>query len=580
LNIHDHVEKYNSENNLQEKLYSAFKLCDHYIEYDIMDSAQVWLSRAKVIGSQLPLSQYNYLLYTRQAEIFYYQHLYEFGIQASHNGFTIASKLNDSLLKSDAKFFEALFNFEIDSVKVAAGLLFQALQLYPKNPREIPGFALIQPFHILNNISECYVRMNLPDTALQYNKLASTTAYKNNMQRGICNTLFTYGEIYRAKKQYDSANIYYQKCLAFNKSTPYRDVDLLCTGRLLQISLVEKNTNAATGWYNLSESLVRDSNINISFKKNHYKFLSEGLQYNNYSGWFAKVDAQLKKIDSIVREKQQGAMIKALASNVENETEIYNLKEIQTKQFKTQRIYIGTIIMLIVITIAGLIWFRARKYYQGKIELERANLERQKAVEEERNRISRDMHDDLGSGLTKIAILSEVVKKHIHEPQKAKEDIDKIGTSSRELVDNLQDIIWILNPKNDTLENLTAYIREYGLKYFEPLGVKVDFIYPNEFSNLRLGEEQRRNTFLTIKESFNNIAKHAWCNCVTVTITESLQQVTITIADDGKGFDMTKVRMFANGLTNMKNRIEQSGGTYHITSTPGKGTITEIKMNI
>lgn len=232
--------------------------------------------------------------------------------------------------------------------------------------------------------------------------------------------------------------------------------------------------------------------------------------------------------------------------------------------------------LLITIAALGIIFLIIRNYIQRKLDKQKAELDKQQAVERERNRISRDMHDDLGSGLTKIAILSEVVKKQLSVPEKAKEQLDKIAIFSRELVDNLQDIIWVLNPKNDTLENLSSYIREYGLKYFEPLAVEIEFIYPEQFIGTRLSEERRRNIYLTVKESFNNIAKHAWCNHVIVRITELETRFQLQITDDGKGFDAKTVRPFANGLLNMQNRIEQVGGQFNIVSEPGKGTITTI----
>ncbi len=205
-------------------------------------------------------------------------------------------------------------------------------------------------------------------------------------------------------------------------------------------------------------------------------------------------------------------------------------------------------------------------------------LEREQAVERERNRISRDMHDDLGSGLTKIAIMSEVVKKQIHDPEKARQQLENISESSRELVDNLQDIIWVLNPKNDTLESLAAYIREYGLKFFEPFEIDVHFDYPRAFDNTRLSEETRRNLFLAVKESFNNIAKHAWCNNVYITISNRDNLVRLEIRDDGKGFETTQVRKFGNGLFNIKTRIEQVAGIYTIESSLGRGTKTAIEI--
>jgi signal transduction histidine kinase len=147
-------------------------------------------------------------------------------------------------------------------------------------------------------------------------------------------------------------------------------------------------------------------------------------------------------------------------------------------------------------------------------------------------------------------------------------------------VDNLQDIIWVLNPKNDTLDNLAAYIREYALKFFEPFGIELQFNYPETFDNVKLSEETRRNLFLVMKESFNNIAKHAWCNEVTVTIEPAASLIRLKVEDDGKGFDMEKVRQFGNGLINMKNRIEQTGGIYKIESAPGKGTVTTIELPV
>lgn len=237
-------------------------------------------------------------------------------------------------------------------------------------------------------------------------------------------------------------------------------------------------------------------------------------------------------------------------------------------------------ISLSVLVTALIFWALVRAYYRRKLAAQKAETEKQQAVEKERNRISRDMHDDLGSGLTKIAILSEVAKKQLSDPLKAREQLEKISGSSRDLVDNLQDIIWVLNPVNDTLDSLASYTREYALKYFEPLEVRVLFNYPDTFSHKKISEEKRRNVFLTIKESLHNIAKHAWCNTVTITIKEHVQAFDVTITDDGKGFDPEKVRLFANGITNMRNRVEQAGGTFLVISEPGKGASMLITMPV
>jgi signal transduction histidine kinase len=199
---------------------------------------------------------------------------------------------------------------------------------------------------------------------------------------------------------------------------------------------------------------------------------------------------------------------------------------------------------------------------------------------EERNRIAHDMHDDLGSGLTKIAILSEVAKTQLLQPEKARAQLENIAVSSRELVDSLQDIIWILNSKNDTLESLASYIREYALKFLEPTDIDVSFIYPENIADIKLTEEQRRNVFLVIKETLNNTAKYAQCRKVTISLEHAQSNIQFTVTDDGKGFDISNTRSFGNGLQNMKERMLQVNGSCSIFSEPGKGTVSTLFLSV
>jgi signal transduction histidine kinase len=118
------------------------------------------------------------------------------------------------------------------------------------------------------------------------------------------------------------------------------------------------------------------------------------------------------------------------------------------------------------------------------------------------------------------------------------------------------------------------------LKFFEPFGIEVQFIYPEKFPDIKLSEETRRNIFLALKESFNNIGKHAWCNKVKIYIEETNREIRIMVLDDGKGFDAERVRPFGNGLVNMQHRIEQIGGKYEITSEKGAGTKTKIEIPV
>ena len=205
-------------------------------------------------------------------------------------------------------------------------------------------------------------------------------------------------------------------------------------------------------------------------------------------------------------------------------------------------------------------------------------LEKEQAVEKERNRIARDVHDDLGSGLTKIAIMSEVAKQQVAQPQKIAKQLEDITTVSRELVDNLQDIIWVLDTKNDTLESLAAYLAEYGRAFFENFDIEAHFDFPETFPVQKLSEEQRRNLFLIVKECYNNIGKHAGCQNVWIHMQLLNRRLYLTIKDDGCGFDPESTRRYGNGLRNMQDRMAQLKGRLEITSKPGDGTYTAIEM--
>lgn len=233
---------------------------------------------------------------------------------------------------------------------------------------------------------------------------------------------------------------------------------------------------------------------------------------------------------------------------------------------------------LITILLFSLTLFAARYVFTRNLREKILILEKEQAVEKERSRISQDMHDELGSGLTKISIMSEVAKTQLTEPSRAQQQLEHISSSSRELVDNLQDIIWILNSRNDSLENLCAYVREYALKYFEHFNIDVQVHFPDKISTLKLSEDQRRNILLVFKESFNNIGKHSRCSKVVLKMTEEKNQISFMITDNGDGFERAEIRNFANGLFNMEKRMNSINGKFAIHSTKHAGTITEFEF--
>ncbi len=236
--------------------------------------------------------------------------------------------------------------------------------------------------------------------------------------------------------------------------------------------------------------------------------------------------------------------------------------------------------LIVSVGALSILFYIIRYVSQRNLKEKILHLEKETAVEKERTRIAQDMHDDLGSGLTKIAIMSEVVKQQIGQPEKASEQLELISDSSRTLVDNLQDIVWMLNSKHDKLDSLAFYIREYATKYFELSDISVSFDYPTNIEPVKVSDEQRRNLFMAIKESLNNIAKHADASNVNIAFTSQQRNIEFVVTDNGKGFNPEETGKFSNGVKNMQNRMQQVKGECAIVSVPDKGTTITLVLPI
>jgi signal transduction histidine kinase len=192
-----------------------------------------------------------------------------------------------------------------------------------------------------------------------------------------------------------------------------------------------------------------------------------------------------------------------------------------------------------------------------KLEAEKAAFETEiaiiKAQQEERNRISADMHDDLGAGMTTIRLYSELAKNKLGANPIP--EIDKISSSANELLNKMNAIIWSMSSSNDSLGNMIAYIRSYALEYFENSGVACRISIPENLPNIEVTGKIRRNVFLVVKEALNNILKHAKATEVTITLVRVPDGLTLYIQDNGVGINFDQLRQFSNGLINMKQRM-------------------------
>ncbi len=182
-------------------------------------------------------------------------------------------------------------------------------------------------------------------------------------------------------------------------------------------------------------------------------------------------------------------------------------------------------------------------------------------LEKERLRISSDMHDEIGSGITHIALLSELIQTQHKEESGFKKDINVITASARKLVQTMSEIIWAMNPQNDSLENLLAYTRENAQQYFESLNVQFDIYFPDSVPDIKISNEQRRNLYLVTREALNNAMKHSGAANIQLSMEIVNNTCCFCVTDNGAGIKEKINKPGQNGLPNMKKRMEDIDGS-------------------
>lgn len=206
---------------------------------------------------------------------------------------------------------------------------------------------------------------------------------------------------------------------------------------------------------------------------------------------------------------------------------------------------------------------------------ELAALRYREALEDERSRISRDMHDEVGASLTEIAILSDLALRRNGEAAQARRDLEKISARSRAMLDAIGEIVWALNPAHDRARHLASYLRAYASEVAESAGLNAELAF-DDAADVSLSSEYRRNVFLIAKEALANAANHARARTVRVELDISEGRLRLVIVDDGIGFAGADRAQGHDGLANMGRRAHALGARLTVESEPGRGTRIEL----
>ena len=210
-----------------------------------------------------------------------------------------------------------------------------------------------------------------------------------------------------------------------------------------------------------------------------------------------------------------------------------------------------------------------RNRYRRRLQ----HVERQRELERERTRIARDLHDDLGTSLTQISMLGALANRDQAAPPQTRQLIQQMHGRAREMVTALDEIVWAVNPKNDSWSELANYLAYFAEEFFRPTKIRCRLDISEHLPSRPLSAEARHHLFLAFKEAINNVARHSEATFMHLRIEVAPGYVVLSVEDDGRGIpDQGKKARTGNGLVNMQRRMEQIGGSADVLPRPGGGT--------
>ncbi len=369
------------------------------------------------------------------------------------------------------------------------------------------------------------------------------------------------GGTYFAKEEYSQALNYYSKSYENHKKAgSFNDIAYLGYKIGITFNAVKNYTKAEN--YLLQSYQIADS-LNLS----NYQYeiaLSLASVLHHSHKWkqaysYLKIATNIK--DSLNLDEQLNR-VADLQAKYESDKKEQQITLLTTEKKYSRLISFITLISAILVTVVAYFWI-------NKIRLQRRLRE-----QNIRTKIAGDLHDDIGSALSSISMITQMVSDKLEiENNKHAALLRKAENNAKSIIENMDDIVWSINPKNDEFKNLELKIKEYVFALMESKNINIEMNFEKGIEDLKLNMEQRRDLYLILKEAFNNIAKYSNANDAYLNIIQKNKIISIAIEDNGSGFDIhNNTHTSGNGIKNMYQRAAQLNAHINIESKIGSGT--------
>ena len=547
------VRIYESINDEQGLARTLSNISTLYNDYDVVDEAIKYAMYSLRIRQNLKDPADIAISYNNLAQLYSgldsleqalrYQELgMEFAQKSGNDPLLARSYLGMGLIKNKQKKVNEAFEYEKKAIAI-----FEALQ---DNTRLSSRY-----------IAAAFYSAALNDSvsAVNYYDKSIFFATKLANKKALRDAYIYRSDFYKSKNDFARAYSDYKKHIVYRDSLQNTDVSIRIAELETKYETEKKDNEIVRLQTEQRISKLQVEKQKALIKGNVQEAKQKEQEIQLLSQQQLLRDAQLKQKNEEL-EKQQ-----LLAKNTEqalklNESE----KKIQQTQINEQKQFRNFLFTVIGATVLLTAFLFSRYRLKKKIE-------KQQALLDVRNMIAKDLHDDIGSTLNSIKILSEVSQKNLQKnSEKAAGLIQKITEQSAKMQQGMADIVWAVKPDADKVEDLVVHIREYVTLTLEQKGIETIVEADDTSLKTSLDMQARRDLFLVIKEAVNNLAKYSEATKANISIQSLPQKINIQVSDNGKGFIRNK-NFTSNGLKNMQSRVEVLKGKFFIETSPSNG---------
>jgi len=525
-----------------------------------------------------------YYLRSFRSEQLYYHGLFDEAMSEAMAAERLAHKLEDSLLVANVLNIQGLIHENINDHLSALPFLRAALRWYPA--RATSRYSVTLPHQIHGNLGQSLTAVGRFDSAQYHLERSRTLAKAANMQRGVAIADWALGRLYQTKGETERAIPLLERSMELSLRTEQSDV------------VLENHIALAEAWFALGRKdrmqdelergrlFEREYTITPLSRRDFHRRASKLLGQAGLPAMALEHGQVANQLDSVISVRNRQAILSTVRALLDRENDL-EIERLQASLYaealertRLSRLFVIVVSTAAILVVVGLyMGYRSRQRHlrrMAALELLRAQQEATIAELSVREQVGRDMHDDMGAGLSGLKLKSELALRDETDPVR-KARLQEIARRSEELIAAMRQIIWALNKEQGSLEDLVAYASGYARSYLAEHGLQVSIEDHGPWPPIELTSDQRRNLFLVLKECLHNVVKHARASRVDIAFALRNGRLELAIADNGVGLPAERTGA-GNGLHNMRARMAQLHGDFHIEN--GQGTRVRCEMPV